>query len=72
MVVKVLKGGLMLLSNFKIKCMFTLDVCVCVCINVNVLFNVASMETQTQMHKMGLNPFCASDGDVDANASAKC
>ena len=33
---------------------FTLDVCVCV--NVTLMFNIVSMETQTQTHRMGLNP----------------
>ena len=37
-------------------------------------FNIASMETQTQTHRVGLNPFCVFDGDIDANANsnAKC
>ena len=42
------------------KAVFTLDVSICVCINVTVKFNIVSMETQTQMHRMGLNPFSAS------------
>ena len=37
------------------KAVFTLDVCVCV--NVTVKFNIVSMETQTEIHRMGLNPF---------------
>ena len=55
--------------------MFTLDVCV----YVNVKFNIMSMETQTQMHRMGLNSFLMFsvdnvklDGDVDANTNVKC
>ena len=35
-------------------------------------FNIASMETQTQMHRMGLNPFLMFYIDVDANANVKC
>ena len=35
------------------KAVFTLDVCV----NITVKFNIVSMETQTQMHSMDLNPF---------------
>ena len=37
-------------------------------------FNIASMETQTQMHRMGLNPFLTFYIDVGANANAnvKC
>ena len=37
-------------------------------------FNIASMETQTQTHRMGLNPFLMFYIDVDANANAnvKC
>ena len=37
-------------------------------------FNIVSMKMQTQMHRMGPNPFCAFDGDVDknANANVKC
>ena len=36
-------------------CLFLLDVYVCV--NITVKFNIVSMETQTQMYRMGLNPF---------------
>ena len=43
-----------------VKAVFTLDICFCICINVTVKFNIVSMETQTQMHRMGLNPFSAS------------
>ena len=59
--------------------MFTLDVCVCV--YVNVKFNIVSMETQTQMHRMGLNPFLMFsietmffdvDANTNANANVKC
>ena len=35
-------------------------------------FNIASMETQTQMHRMGLNPFLTFYIDGDANANVKC
>ena len=35
-------------------------------------FNIASMETQTQTHRMGLNPFLTFYIDVDANANVKC
>ena len=37
-------------------------------------FNIASMETQTQTHRMGLNPFLTFYIDVDAKAKAnvKC
>ena len=37
-------------------------------------FNIASMEMQTHMHRMGLNPFLTFYIDVDANANAnvKC
>ena len=62
--------------------MFTLDVCVCVCVCVerHRQFNIALMEMQTHMHRMGLNPFLTFyldamlnfDGDVDANANDKC
>ena len=33
-------------------------------------FNIASMETQTRMHRMGLNPILTFYIDVDANANA--
>ena len=45
--------------------MFILDVCVCV--TVTVKFNIASMETQTQMHRMGLNPFLTFSIDTMLN-----
>ena len=35
-------------------------------------FNIASMETQTQTYRMGLNPFLTFCIDVDANANVKC
>ena len=35
-------------------------------------FNIASMETQTQTHRMGLNPFLTFYIGVDANANVKC
>ena len=35
-------------------------------------FNIASMETQTQTHRMGLNPFLMFYIDVDANANVRC
>ena len=35
-------------------------------------FNIASMEMQTQMHRMGLNPFWMFYIDVDANANVRC
>ena len=37
-------------------------------------FIIVSMETQTQMHRMGLNPFLTFyiDVDVNANANVKC
>ena len=37
-------------------------------------FIIASMETQTQTHRMGVNPFLTFYIDVDANANAnvKC
>ena len=43
-------------------------------------FNIVSMETRTQMHRMGLNPFLTFsidavlnfDSDIDANANVKC
>ena len=35
-------------------------------------FTIASMETQTQMHRMGLNPFLTFYIDVDANANVRC
>ena len=35
-------------------------------------FNIASMETQTQTHRMGLNPFLSFYIDVDANVNVKC
>ena len=35
-------------------------------------FNIALMETQTQTHRMGLNPFLTFYIDVDANANVKC
>ena len=35
-------------------------------------FNIASMETQTQMHRMGLNPFLTFYIEVDPNANPKC
>ena len=41
-------------------------------------FNIASMETQTQMHRMGLNPFlmfyivAMLNVDRNANANIKC
>ena len=41
-------------------------------------FNIASMETQTQMHRMGLNPFLTFyivamlNVDANANANIKC
>ena len=47
--------------------MFTLDVCVCVCINLTIKFNIVSMETPTQTHRMGLNPFCAFSIDTMLN-----
>ena len=37
--------------------LFTLDVCVCV--NVTIKFNIASMVTQMQTQRIGLNPFAA-------------
>ena len=47
--------------------MFTLDVCVCICVNSTVKFNIVSMETQIQTHRMGLNPFCAFSIDAMLN-----
>ena len=41
-------------------------------------FNIASMETQTEMHRMGLNPFLTFyidamlNVDASANANVKC
>ena len=35
-------------------------------------FNIASMETQTQTHRMGLNPLLTFYFDVDANANVRC
>ena len=48
------------------KAVFTLDVCVCV--NVTVKFNIVSMETQTQTHRMGLNPFLTFSIDTMLNS----
>ena len=48
--------------------MFTLDVCVCV--NVTVKLNIATMETQTQTHRMGLNPFLTFYIDAMLNVDA--
>ena len=33
---------------------------------------IASMERQTQTHRMGLNPFLTFYFDVDTNAKVKC
>ena len=33
-------------------------------------FNIVSMEMQTQMHRMGLNPFFAFDGHIEADVNA--
>ena len=49
--------------------MFTLDVCICVSVNVTVKFNIASMETQTQTHRMGHETILAFDGDVYKSAN---
>ena len=49
--------------NATCKAVFTLDVCV----NVTVKFNIVSMETQTQTHRMGLNPFLTFSIDTMLN-----
>ena len=50
----------------------SLKVCtrVCVCVNVNVKLNIVSMETKTQTHRMGLNPFLTFYIDAMLNTDA--
>ena len=45
------------------KAVFTLGVCV----NITVKFNIVSMETQKQTHRMGLNPFLTFSIDTMLN-----